>query len=163
MIRILSYIALTQPLGRAYKVTDELFDLSTMAMEYFKENIEPSLPEITYFGSDFLDFTPPFSSPSKRLQNPLTAPGFDSPISSRASAVGSSCSEPPLPYTSMDGMEGEYEEGNSTMGRDSAPQSNMVLRKRIRRYLTSPLPSQSTSPLPLLLPSPSPLPGSEQA
>lgn len=132
VIRILSYIALTQPLGRAYKVTDELFDLSTMAMEYFKENIEPSLPEITYFGSDFLDFTPPFSSPSKRLQNPLTTVGFDSPISSRASAVGSSCSEPPLPYTGMDGMEGEYEEGN-TLGRDSAPQSNMVLRKRIRR------------------------------
>ena len=35
--RILSYIQSTHsPLGRAYKVTDELFDLSTMAMEYFK-------------------------------------------------------------------------------------------------------------------------------
>jgi len=131
VFRILSYIALTQPLGRAYKVTDELFDLSTMAMEYFKENIEPSLPEITYFGSDFLDFTPPFSSPSKRLQNPLPI-GFDSPISSRASAVGSSCSEPPLPYSSMDGVEADYEEANSA-GRNLAPQSNMVLRKRIRR------------------------------
>ena len=62
MFRILSYIALTQPLGRAYKVTDELFDLSTMAMEYFKENIEPSLPEITYFGSD---------SPSEQMAIPL--------------------------------------------------------------------------------------------
>jgi len=129
--RILSYITLTQPLGRAYKVTDELFDLSTMAMEYFKENIEPFLPEITYFGSDFLDFTPPFSSPSKRLPHPLTV-GFDSPISSRASAVGSSCSEPPLPYNSIDGVEGDYDEGTQA-GRDSAPQSNMVLRKRIRR------------------------------
>ena len=130
VFRILSYIALTQPLGRAYKVTDELFDLSTMAMEYFKENIEPSLPEITYFGSDFLDFTPPFSSPSKRMATPLTV-GFDSPISSRASAVGSSCSEPPIPYSGMDGVEMDYEEANSA--RDSAPQSNMVLRKRIRR------------------------------
>jgi len=130
VFRILSYIALTQPLGRAYKVTDELFDLSTMAMEYFKENIEPSLPEITYFGSDFLDFTPPFSSPSKRMATPLTV-GFDSPISSRASAVGSSCSEPPIPYSGMDGVEVDYEEVNSA--RDSAPQSNMVLRKRIRR------------------------------
>ena len=130
VFRILSYIALTQPLGRAYKVTDELFDLSTMAMEYFKENIEPSLPEITYFGSDFLDFTPPFSSPSKRMATPLTV-GFDSPISSRASAVGSSCSEPPIPYSGMDGVEVDYEEANSA--RDSAPQSNMVLRKRIRR------------------------------
>ena len=36
---------------------DELFDLSTMAMEYFKEHIEPTLPEITYFGADYLDFT----------------------------------------------------------------------------------------------------------
>ena len=98
VFRILNYIASTstQPLGRAYKVTDELFDLSTMAMEYFKENIEPTLPEITYFGSDFLEFTPPFATPSKRLGS--SSIGFDSPMSSRASAVGSSCSEPPLPY-----------------------------------------------------------------
>lgn len=59
--RILTYIKKTPNLGRAYKVTDELFDLSTMAMEYFKEHIEPRLPEITYFGSDFLDITTPFS------------------------------------------------------------------------------------------------------
>jgi hypothetical protein len=32
-----------------------------------QENIEPNLPEITYFGSDFLDFTPPFATPSKKL------------------------------------------------------------------------------------------------
>ena len=62
VFRILSYIALTQPLGRAYKVTDELFDLSTMAMEYFKEHIEPTLPEISYFGAEFLDFATPFAS-----------------------------------------------------------------------------------------------------
>merc|ERR1740122_653885 len=126
VFRILGYLKLTHPLGRAYKVTDELFDLSTMAMEYFKENIEPSLPEITYFGSDFLEFTPPFATPSKRLS---TGIGFDSPMSSRASAVGSSCSEPPLPYNTL---ENEYEE-MSTSGREVAPQSNMVLRKRIRR------------------------------
>lgn len=126
VFRILNYVASTNPPGRAYKVTDELFDLSTMAMEYFKENIEPSLPEITYFGSDFLEFTPPFATPSKRLS---TGIGFDSPMSSRASAVGSSCSEPPLPYNTL---ENEYEE-MSTSGREVAPQSNMVLRKRIRR------------------------------
>lgn len=128
VFRILNYIASTNPLGRAYKVTDELFDLSTMAMEYFKENIEPSLPEITYFGSDFLEFTPPFATPSKRLSSNI---GFDSPMSSRASAVGSSCSEPPLPYNTL---EADYEDG-SNCGREErgAPQSNMVLRKRIRR------------------------------
>ena len=44
MYRILSYIQSTHsPLGRAYKVTDELFDLSTMAMEYFK------VPVVQYF------------------------------------------------------------------------------------------------------------------
>lgn len=124
--RILSYIQSTHsPLGRAYKVTDELFDLSTMAMEYFKENIEPNLPEITYFGSDFLDFTPPFTTPSKKLS---LVGGFESPISSRASAVGSSCSEPPLPYNSS---EADFEEGG--LGGPEAPQSNMVLRKRIKR------------------------------
>ena len=41
--RILYYIKENASLGRAYKVTDELFDLSTMAMEYFKEHIEPTL------------------------------------------------------------------------------------------------------------------------
>ena len=46
---------MTPNLGRPYKITDELCDLSTMAMEYFKEKIEPCLPEITYFGSDFFD------------------------------------------------------------------------------------------------------------
>ena len=34
-------------------MTDELFDLTTMAMEYFKEKLEPNLPEITYRGIDF--------------------------------------------------------------------------------------------------------------
>lgn len=38
--RILYYIKVTPKLARPYKVTDELFDLSTMAMEYFKERIE---------------------------------------------------------------------------------------------------------------------------
>lgn len=59
--RILWYIKNTPTLGRAYKVTDELFDLSSMAMEYFKEHIEPRLPEITCFGSDFLDITTRYS------------------------------------------------------------------------------------------------------
>lgn len=122
--RILGYLKLTHPLGRAYKVTDELFDLSTMAMEYFKENIEPNLPEITYFGADFLDFPPTFATPSKKLS--LGVGGLDSPISSRASAVGSSCSEPPLTYV------GDGDDA-STLGMQEAPQSNMVLRKRIRR------------------------------
>jgi len=62
--RIMYYVRDTNPLGRAYKVTDELFDLSSMAMEYFKEKIEPVLPEISYFSTDFPEFSPPISSPS---------------------------------------------------------------------------------------------------
>ena len=58
---ILRYIRSTPKLARPYKVTDELFDLSTMAMEYFKEKIEPELPEIAYFGTDFLALPPTFS------------------------------------------------------------------------------------------------------
>ena len=56
------HIRNTPNLGRSYRVTDELCDLSTMAMEYFKDKIEPTLPEITFFGSDFLDFTTPYTS-----------------------------------------------------------------------------------------------------
>jgi len=127
VFRILRYIQCTlTPLGRTYKVTDELFDLSTMAMEYFKDNIEPSLPEITYFGADFLDFTPPFASPVKKLAR---TGGLDSPISSRSSAVGSSCSEPPISYSQF---EGDGEEGDEREGVE-APPGNMVLRKRIKR------------------------------
>lgn len=48
---------------------DELFDLTSMAMEYFKEHIEPTLPEITYFGADFLDFTSTFASNAMTNQN----------------------------------------------------------------------------------------------
>lgn len=40
-------------LARPFKVTDELFDLSTMAMEYFREHIEPNLPDIAYFNKDY--------------------------------------------------------------------------------------------------------------
>jgi F-box protein 28 len=54
---VLKYIRTTPTLARPYKVTDELFDLSTMAMEYFKENIEPNLPDIAYFSKDYVDYT----------------------------------------------------------------------------------------------------------
>jgi F-box protein 28 len=53
--RILHYIKVTQKLSRPYEVTEELFDLSIMAREYFKEHIEPMLPKIAYFSTDFLD------------------------------------------------------------------------------------------------------------
>lgn len=59
--KILEYVQNTPSLSRAYKVTDELFDLSTMAMEYFKEHIEPNLPEVTYFASDVFEY-PSFAS-----------------------------------------------------------------------------------------------------
>jgi len=57
--KILHYIKVTSKLARPYKVTDELFDLSTMAMEYFREKIEPTLPEIRLFANDYHEFPSP--------------------------------------------------------------------------------------------------------
>ncbi|XP_055372304.1 intermembrane lipid transfer protein vps13B [Condylostylus longicornis] len=92
---VLNYIRTTPKLERPYRVTDELFDLSTMAMEYFKEHIEPNLPEIAYFNKDF------FGSSSKCKQT----------YSLKAiSDISESCSSSSSP-----------------------PQSNMVLRKGIRK------------------------------
>ncbi|KAM7343950.1 F-box protein dampened [Cochliomyia hominivorax] len=90
---ILNYIKNTPCLERPYRVTDELFDLSTMAMEYFRDRIEPTLPGIAYFNKDFFKL----STTTKRplvIASDLT----DSPAS--------------IP---------------------SPPQSNMVLRKGIRK------------------------------
>lgn len=76
--RILRYVKTTPNLNKAYKVTDELFDLSTMAMEYFKEHIEPALPEITYFGTECFE---PSCSYSRKLQLPM----LDEPSTSSSS------------------------------------------------------------------------------
>lgn len=71
--KILSYVKTTPNPSQAYKVTDELFDLTTMAMEYFKEHIETTLPEVTYFAADVLDYMPSTSknhfSNSQKLLN----------------------------------------------------------------------------------------------
>lgn len=112
---ILNYIKITPKLARPYKVTDELFDLSTMAMEYFKEKIEPDLPEITCFGADFLDFTRSFPSPSNGKYLGLDS----SPLSSEE------VKETDLPTCSNN-----LEKSNLV---EPLPQSNMVLRKRIRK------------------------------
>ncbi|XP_034248758.1 F-box only protein 28 [Thrips palmi] len=100
VFRILHYLKNTPKLSRPYKVTDELFDLSTMAMEYFKEHIEPTLPEISCFGTDFLDFSS--GSFSRKDDNALV------PYSM-------------VPSPEMDNL------------LEPVPQSNMVLRKRIRK------------------------------
>lgn len=60
--KILHYIKVTTKLARPYKVTDELFDLSTMAMEYFREKIEPTLPEIRLFANGYHEFPSPLGS-----------------------------------------------------------------------------------------------------
>ncbi|XP_041971253.1 F-box only protein 28 isoform X2 [Aricia agestis] len=113
---ILSYLKTTTKLARPYKVTDELFDLTTMAMEYFKEHIEPNLPEITYFGTDFFDITTAFSpGESSKSYMCLDSPppsGFEPAATSERAASFMEESLPPSP---------------------PPPQSNMVLRKRIHR------------------------------
>ncbi|KAK9884783.1 hypothetical protein WA026_009011 [Henosepilachna vigintioctopunctata] len=108
VFHILHYIKVTPKLHRPYKVTDELFDLSTMAMEYFKEKIEPDLPEIAYFGSEFFNFSNSFPASSP---HPLDA----SPLGPEQSKD--------ISHSSNDELDTEIE---------TKPQSNMVLRKRIR-------------------------------
>uniref|UniRef100_A0A1I8NDQ4 Uncharacterized protein n=1 Tax=Musca domestica TaxID=7370 RepID=A0A1I8NDQ4_MUSDO len=90
---ILNYIKNTPCLERPYRVTDELFDLSTMAMEYFRDHIEPTLPGIAYFNKEF------FKLPTT-TKRPLVI----------ASDLADNSSSLPSP-----------------------PQSNMVLRKGIRK------------------------------
>ncbi|XP_047529163.1 F-box only protein 28 [Vanessa atalanta] len=124
---ILSYLKTTTKLARPYKVTDELFDLTTMAMEYFKEHIEPNLPEITYFGTDFFDITTAFSpGESSKSYICLDSPppsGFES---SSQQAGGASTSERRVSSLNL------YME-ESLPPSPPPPQSNMVLRKRIHR------------------------------
>lgn len=107
--RILYYIKVTPKLPRPYRVTDELFDLTTMAMEYFKEKLEPNLPEITYCGKDFIPYSPSVTRGSASDGRSL----FDdrnSPMEFSLSTI-------------------QDEESNQSY----PPQSNMVLRKRIRK------------------------------
>lgn len=122
--RILHYIKVTPKLQKPYKVTDELFDLSTMAMEYFKEHIEPTLPEIPYFGADFLDLAGTFSSSSSVSKTFMC---LDStPLSVGSGKTGSASGEEGSPSHCSDDpalLESSV----------SPPQSNMVLRKRIRK------------------------------
>ncbi|XP_054737083.1 uncharacterized protein LOC129243795 [Anastrepha obliqua] len=87
---ILIYIRNTPRLERPYRVTDELFDLSTMAMEYFRDRIEQTLPDIACY-KDF------YKLPTTTKRPALVA----------SVDVDSSSTSP--------------------------PQSNMVLRKGIRK------------------------------
>ncbi|CAG9134152.1 unnamed protein product [Plutella xylostella] len=123
---ILSYLKTATKLARPYKVTDELFDLTTMAMEYFKEHIEPNLPEITYFGTDFFDITTAFSpGESSKSYMCIDSPppsGFDSSSNQNG---GASVSSRRISVNYM--ME------ESLPPSPPPPQSNMVLRKRIHR------------------------------
>lgn len=79
--RILDYLKTTPLINFAYKVTDELFDLSTMAVEYFKERIEPSLPDTNYIGgfNDLYLFDSGSSSSGSvhGLDAPLCSKSFD--------------------------------------------------------------------------------------
>ncbi|XP_046982818.1 F-box only protein 28 isoform X1 [Schistocerca americana] len=145
--RILHYISVTPVMARPYKVTDELFDLSTMAMEYFKEFIEPKLPEINYFNANFLDFASAYNSE------------WEGAKSVYSFCYKAFCQDKNQPYLVLDSASTS---GSSRTGGDDGhmygddpasvvaaaaaamcfqddqlsdppPQSNMVLRKRIRK------------------------------
>ncbi|KAJ8670729.1 hypothetical protein QAD02_001988 [Eretmocerus hayati] len=131
--RILHYIKVTPKLARPYKVTDELFDLSTMAMEYFKDCIEPTLPEIPYFGAEFLDLAGTFSSSSSVNKFSLCLDTAPLSVAESKNGRGSGGEGSP----SRSGND-EPDGSNSALDASvaapvSPPQSNMVLRKRIRK------------------------------
>ncbi|XP_014300149.1 F-box only protein 28 isoform X1 [Microplitis demolitor] len=119
--RVLHYIKVTPKLVKPYKVTDELFDLSTMAMEFFKEHIEPTLPEIACFG-DFLDIASTFST-SSSVSKPFLC------LDTLPMADSSDCSSSSIECSSRPSLHDEPELLEINM----PPQSNMVLRKRIRK------------------------------
>ncbi|KAH8319878.1 hypothetical protein KR074_008625 [Drosophila pseudoananassae] len=76
---ILNYISITPKLQRPYRVTDELFDLSTMAMEYFKDRIEPTLPGLAYFNKDFYKLPTTTKRPILAISSDLEDSASNSP------------------------------------------------------------------------------------
>ncbi|KAH8308748.1 hypothetical protein KR059_001299 [Drosophila kikkawai] len=76
---ILNYINFTPQLQRPYRVTDELFDLSTMAMEYFKDRIEPTLPGLAYFNKDFYTLPTTTKRPTLAISSDLEDSSSNSP------------------------------------------------------------------------------------
>ncbi|XP_020800961.1 uncharacterized protein LOC110178250 [Drosophila serrata] len=76
---ILNYINFTPQLQRPYRVTDELFDLSTMAMEYFKDRIEPTLPGLAYFNKDFFTLPTTTKRPTLAISSDLEDSASNSP------------------------------------------------------------------------------------
>lgn len=54
MYNVLNYIHSTPNIIRPYKATEEIIDLSTMAMEYFKDHLEPLMPRIGVLRKDSL-------------------------------------------------------------------------------------------------------------
>ncbi|SPP75771.1 blast:F-box only protein 28 [Drosophila guanche] len=76
---ILKYISITPKLQRPYRVTDELFDLSTMAMEYFKDRIEPTLPGLAYFNKNFYTSPTTTKRPTLAIASDLADSDSNSP------------------------------------------------------------------------------------
>ncbi|BES97980.1 Hypothetical protein NTJ_10794 [Nesidiocoris tenuis] len=115
--RILHHVNVTPKLARPYRVTDELYDLSTMAMEYFKEHIEPRLPEIAYFGNEFFEFPGSLQSSSNNKSWMLESP----------------------PHSGMKAIEYDSPapEGRLSESQNSTATSNIVLRKRMKKIRQS--------------------------
>lgn len=103
----LNHIRNTPNNVRPHIITEELYDLSTMAMEYFKEHLEQHLPAIVNFNRDFIDYN--FSKTNSKTKYLLDT--ANTPNTRKSSGTSSSHSSS-IP---------------------SPPQSNMVLRKGIRK------------------------------
>lgn len=130
---VINYMRTTPHLGRPYKITEELIDLSTMAMEYFKDHLEPNLPQFGLFslGGNSGGAGTSTSTKCKLLillisdslpwQNNNLTELWDI----AASTIAKNC------YLFESSSSSSKAGQSSSM--PSPPQSNMVLRKGIRK------------------------------
>lgn len=130
--RILAYLRKTPILVRAHKVTDELFDLSTMAMEYFKEFIEPYLPDINYIG-DYHLYDPYTSSPSSSVAAANNSIGsIDAQSFDAISGENNSFYDQLLTDVDNDFLDPASEDGTNTNNVDTSNNRIKFLEKRYK-------------------------------
>ena len=139
---ILNYLKATPVLSFAYKVTDELFDLSTMAVEYFKERIEPTLPDISYISglNDYFLFDSGSNSSGGSTTGCLDTPGcsksfenipeYSSPFSDYSSSLVSHKSSD---FSNKSSYDSHHETNKDSAITKTLPLSVSLTRSATRR------------------------------
>lgn len=118
-------------IGRPYKITEELIDLSTMAMEYFKDHLEPTMPQFGLFRKDF--FAKGSSTVTSKSNNFISNPMNHIIIVQFLSIPEASPKNCYSFDTSASASSVISTRSSQSSSMPSPPQSNMVLRKGIRK------------------------------